>query len=123
MKKKKRLPLNERGNISLFLVSILLGSFLLIIGAFVIPMILVANTTLYEKSEFILELAQEEAAGINDQNVRQSLITEVQLSKDAIVINQTIFSFLFQYWWFVVGAAMFIVLFLATRQQKEVGYA
>lgn len=111
--------LNKRGNITLYVISIVLALFLVAIAAFAAPMGVLFNSEMYQAGELIMAQANESIAGIDDVEVRNRVLGLVNNSFEAQENNIAINNSMFQYSWIIVLIVMFIVIFLYARTLVE----
>lgn len=110
---------NKRGSISIYVTFITVAIFVVLIGAVFAPMGILFNTEMFKAGEGILNRSSDSIAGIQDVEVRNSVLGITQSAKDSYETNVEVNGALFQYSWLIVLVLTGLVLFLFTRRIVE----
>lgn len=115
-----RLP-NKKGQVTIYLVFIVITIIIILITAFLAPMGVLFNTEMYKAGEMIMLQANESISEIQNATVRAQIQDVVQGGLNNVENNIEVNNSLFQYSWILVVVLVMLVLFLFTRRLVEVG--
>ena len=113
--------LNEKGSFSYFFVFIVSAIILVLFFAFMTPLMMIWNTSIYESSEVLFEDSLSTANDINNASVKAALIGSTNAASTSITDQVDILSIFFQYAWLIVIFVLALIYFLFARQQVESG--
>jgi predicted PurR-regulated permease PerM len=112
---------HKRGQIAIYFVFIILAVFIILITAVFAPMGILFNTEMYRAGENIVLQSQDSINEIQDEEIRNKLISITDQGLAATENNIAVNNSLFQYGWVLIIFLTAIVLFLYTRQTVEFG--
>lgn len=121
MNKSTKRKINKKGNITIYLVFIIIAVVTVLVAGFVAPMGVKFNTAMYEAGEDIINGTVGDLSGINDVTVREDINSSLQGGLLATQNNIEVNNALFQYGWIFALATSALVLFLFSRRLVEYG--
>lgn len=107
----------RKGVIALFFVFVIVGTILLVLFAFAIPMMMAMNVGLYAAGDNII--GNIDVSQINDVGIRTAINNSLNTASQSTADNVSILSSFFQYSWFIVIAILSLMLFLKSREMVE----
>jgi len=111
--------MNERGNMSLYMMYLLAAIMGLLIFVLVIPLTQTINTEFYAAAEDMLIDANTTANDFNNVGIKTALQGSFQAQIDSIETSNDILSVFFQYAWAIVIFIVMLPMFLFGRQLVE----
>lgn len=118
MNKKKSL-LNEKGQLSFFIIFIILVFTILVTFVFFAPLLIDFNTRIYASANDILADANVVASQIDDPATQAQFQSAISSSANSIPEQTEILSFFFQYAWIILVVAVTMAIYLYTRRSVE----
>jgi len=98
---------------------VILFILLSVIFVIMLPMALTFNTALWVNSESIARMGLDEAAGIQNETVRQAVTDIYTQNVDGFNIMQQLIGFLTQFGWVLIPIIIVTIYLLYARQQVE----
>lgn len=120
-KRKRKREHYKKGQITIFLVFIILAVTLLIVTAVVAPMGITFTEKMYEAGQNIMTDNNESLANIDDAGVRDQIRDSLNVAMDAQQDNIDVYSDIYQYGWIIALVLIGFVMFLYTRRLVEYG--
>lgn len=111
--------MNEKGQFDLVLAFVIVALVILILFAFIIPLLSDVSTQIFTASEDVVDDIIEETNEINDEEVKASVQGAWQSTKDSYVSQQEIFALVTQYT--VVILLIIIAIGFYLRGKSSVG--
>lgn len=109
----------KKGQITPYIVFIIMSLTIITLGAVFSPMGTQFSTQLYAAGESVLLKANESIAQIQDENVKARFYESVGNALDSQEQNVSITTGMYQYSWIIVLVLAGLVLFLFTRSIVE----
>ena len=114
--------MNRRGQMLIYIITIFIGLFLMILGAVFLPVLTNVTVIGYTISQQLWTSANDTVSSqVINQTVKDNLVGAMDGALDSVETNITVETTLFKYWWIIVLLAMVLMLFVATRQLVETG--
>lgn len=112
--------LKKKGSVTFYLVFLVIGVIILLIGAFAAPLGILLNSEMFQAGEDILLIANDSIQDINNADVRDSVNDVVDSAYDNTENNIEIIGSMYQYAWVFMLILSVVVLFLFTRSLIEI---
>ena len=113
--------LNKKGNITLYIVFIIMAIVIILITAVFAPMGVLFNVEMYKAGEQILLQANESISDINDTVIRAEIEDMIISAKDSASFNIEVNADIFKYSWVFIVILIAITIFLFSRRMVEYG--
>jgi len=113
--------MNNKGNISLYIIFLILGIIIITIGSIVGPMGVLFSTEMITAGETILGNANSSLQEIQDPTIKASVQDVVDSATNSAQTNIEVSGGLYQYSWLLLLVVTLIVLFITTRRLVEFG--
>lgn len=112
---------DKRASLSLYITFVIVGILIVLIAAVFAPMGVLFNVEAYRAGELILDQANSSIEGIQDPNVKASVIDVIGSAKSSAQNNIEVNGNIFQYGWIFLLGISALVVFLYSRRLVEVG--
>jgi hypothetical protein len=110
---------HKRGNITLYLVFLIVAIILVLISAVLAPLGVLFNTEMFKAGENILSLAQADIDEIQDAAIKSEINDTITSAKTATLDNISVTSALFKYGWVFILVIIALIIFLFSRRLVE----
>lgn len=116
-----RLFKNKKGQVTIFIVFMIISVFIILISAFFAPMGVRFNTEMYKAGEQIYLQTNQSISEIQNDSAREAIQGIISGGLANVENNIEVNNALFQYGWVFVLILAALVLFLWTRRLVEFG--
>lgn len=115
--------LGQRGQISFFMVWVLIIIVFLLFFGFMVPFAINFNASLAQSTNTIMADANQSAYDVNTLSVRTELLSSINNAQNGLTESTDNLSAYLQYSWVLLSIIITLIFFVITRQNVERGLA